>query len=254
MLIPALYLSFQEHVVTLMLAYARLAITFYMLPILGERIFSNLIIKNTLIFLVIIGLWPWLDQSLQPGDPWLTIIVNECLAGLLLAITLSLPFWIATALGEILDNQRGATLSDSIDPVNGVQSSTLSGFLNFSFGAIFISQGGMTKLMTVFAESYQLLAPGGKILKINVMQMGGLLQNLLLTSVQLAAPVLVVMMLTEVVLGVFSRYCPQLNPFSLSLSMKSFIAFTVFMLYGFSSMNEKLTPMFTINIFHSLIR
>ena len=55
MLFAKLYLNFQYNVSILMLAYARLAIVFYMLPILGERVLANLNVKNTVIFLVSIG-------------------------------------------------------------------------------------------------------------------------------------------------------------------------------------------------------
>lgn len=63
MLFTNLYLYFQHNVMILMLAYARMAIVFYMLPILGERILANLIVKNTAIFFVIIGLWPCVEAS-----------------------------------------------------------------------------------------------------------------------------------------------------------------------------------------------
>lgn len=138
MLFVAFYLNFQHSVLTFVIVYARLAIVFYMLPVLGERVLSNLIIKNTIISLTIIGLWPCFETVLSPEQGWLIIIIKECIIGLILAFTLCMPFWVVIGLGEILDNQRGATISDSIDPVNGVQSSILSGFLNFAFGAIFL--------------------------------------------------------------------------------------------------------------------
>lgn len=43
------YLNFQSNVVIFVMAYARLAVVFYMLPVLGERVLSGLVIKNTLI-------------------------------------------------------------------------------------------------------------------------------------------------------------------------------------------------------------
>ncbi|WP_459448078.1 EscT/YscT/HrcT family type III secretion system export apparatus protein, partial [Erwinia amylovora] len=121
MLSVALYLNFQHGVLIFTMAYARLAIVFYLLPVLGERVLSNLIIKNTIIALIIIGLWPCYAEALNPEQGWLILLLKECVIGLILAMTLCVPFWIVISLGEILDNQRGATISDSIDPVNGVQ-------------------------------------------------------------------------------------------------------------------------------------
>ena len=232
-----------------MLAYARLAIVFYMLPILGERMLANLIVKNTAIFLVIIGLWPYVVAHPILEQGWLVVLAKEFLVGLVLAVTLCLPFWMVMALGELIDNQRGATIGDNLDPVHSVQSSILSGFFNFAFGAIFFAQGGMRLLVEVLAASYRVLPRGNPLTKMNINETGNLLLMLMQGSVMLAAPVLIVMMLSEVLLGVFSRYCPQLNPFSLSLTIKSSIAFVTFMLYGFHSFTEKPLPLFSLQAF-----
>ncbi|WP_312625826.1 type III secretion system export apparatus subunit SctT [Scandinavium sp.] len=253
MLFVALYLNFQHSVLTFVMVYARLAIIFYMLPVLGERVLSNLIIKNTIISLTIIGLWPCFAQEIVPEQGWLIILVKECLVGLILALTLCVPFWVVIGLGEILDNQRGATISDSIDPVNGVQSSILSGFLNFAFGAIFFASGGMLRLVEVMSQSYQMLPRGSMLEGVHWEQAGVLIQLLMQNSILLAAPVMLVMMTAEMLLGVFARYCPQLNPFSLSLTIKSVIAFAVFLFYGFQALTEKPLHLFSLSGFQRFI-
>lgn len=253
MLFVAQYLNFQHGVLIYIMAYARLAIVFYMLPALGDRVLSNLIIKNTIISLTIIGLWPCIETTMMPEQGWFYILVKECIVGLILAFSLCLPFWVVIGLGEILDNQRGASISDSIDPVNGVQSSILSGFLNFAFGVIFFASGGMKLLMEVMVQSYQMLPRGSSLEGIHWEQAGQLVNILMQNAILLAAPVMVVMMVTEMLLGVFARYCPQLNPFSLSLTVKSFIAFLVFMFYGFQSFSEKPLHMFSISGFRYFI-
>ncbi|MFV8988121.1 type III secretion system export apparatus subunit SctT [Serratia fonticola] len=253
MLFVAFYLNFQHSVLTFVIVYARLAIVFYMLPVLGERVLSNLIIKNTIISLTIIGLWPCFETVLSPEQGWLIIIIKECIIGLILAFTLCMPFWVVIGLGEILDNQRSATISDSIDPVNGVQSSILSGFLNFAFGAIFFASGGMRLLMEVMVQSYKMLPRGSSLEGVHWEQAGHLLVVLMQNSILLAAPVMLVMMIAEMLLGVFARYCPQLNPFSLSLTIKSFIAFAVFLFYGFHSLSEKALHMFSLSGFQQFL-
>lgn len=244
MLLITLFLQFQHSVVIFTLAYARLAIVIIMLPVLGERVLANLIIKNTVVILLVIGLWPVLQPALNPEQGWLLIFVKECLVGLVLAMTLCLPFWIVVALGELIDNQRGATLSDSIDPVHGGQSSVLSGFLSFAFGVIFFASGGMRILMTVLVSSYRAFPGGSPLTQINGSEVGQLLMTLAQGSIMLAAPIMMVLMLSEVILGIFARYCPQLNPFSLSLTIKSSIAFLLFLLYGFRALAEKPLSLF----------
>lgn len=247
------YLNFQHNVLTFLTVYARLAIVFYFLPVLGERVLSNLIIKNTVISLTIIGLWPCFETVISEGQGVFLLIVKESVIGLLLALTLCIPFWIAITIGEILDNQRGATLSDSIDPVNGTQSSVLSGFLSFTFGAFFFASGGMLRLIDMLCLSYKLLPRGSSVEGIRWEYAGQCVQIVMQNGLMLAAPVMVVMMVAEMLLGLFARYCPQLNPFSLSLTLKSIIAFVIFALYGFQAMTEKNLLLFSLDSFQGFI-
>ncbi len=59
----------------------------------------------------------------------------------------ALPFWVATAVGELIDNQRGATISDSIDPATGVEASALAPFVSLFYAAAFLQQGGMLTIV-----------------------------------------------------------------------------------------------------------
>lgn len=246
MLAVIYYLNFQNNVLIFVMAYARLAIIFYMLPVLGERVLSGLVLKNTLIALTIIGLWPCFQNVISPEQGWFILLVQEFVVGLILAMTLCVPFWVAISVGELLDNQRGATLSDSIDPVNGGQSSVLSGFMNFAFGAMFFATGGVKLLLESMIKSYEFFPRGSDLTNIHWHELGILLMVVVKSSLMLAAPVLIVMMLAEILLGVFARYCPQLNPFSLSLTVKSFIAFLVFLLYGMTAISEKPFQLFPL--------
>ena len=241
MLVVLTYLNFQHSVFIFVMAYARLATVIYILPVMGDRILANLIVKNMIVTMVILGLWPYFNEPVEPEQGWFIVLVKEFLIGLILAVLLSVPFWVINNIGEIIDNQRGATISDSIDPVNGTQSSVLAGFFSFAFGAIFFACDGMQILIGAMAASYKILPVGASIVGLQISVIGELLDILIRASIMLASPVLIALMVSEVLLGIFSRYCPQLNPFALSLTMKSVISFLVFLTYGFQSLTE--TPL-----------
>jgi type III secretion protein SpaR/YscT/HrcT len=161
---------------------------------------------------------------------YLGIIARELTIGLALGCLLAWPFWVMHAMGSIIDNQRGATMSSSIDPVNGVDTSELSNFFNLFAAVIYLQAGGMTLMLEVVAESYRLFDP----------LQGGLpewrallpvLNTMMAKAMVLASPVVASMLLSEVLLGVLSRFAPQLNAFAVSLSIKSAIAFAVLLIY-----------------------
>lgn len=234
-----LYFNFERIIFDFFLVYARIAVIFFILPVFGSRVLSNVLIKNAIITLTIIGLWPIFDFSLIEPQNKIFLICNEILIGMVLAFITCIPFWVASSIGELFDNQRGATISDSIDPVHGIQSSIFSGMLTFFYGALFFSMGGGVSIITILSESYALLPVGTGFSKIHWQEVGLLLDKLIKASIILASPVMMVMMLSEILLGILSRYCPQLNPFSLSLTIKSILAFSIFLLYGFYAIEQK---------------
>ena len=242
------------HLGAFALAYARVAPVFYLLPFLSDRTIVSGVVRNTIVFTVIMGLWPDLPH-LDPGSGGMLLMLGlrEALAGLVLGITLALPFWVATVIGELVDNQRGATISDSIDPASGVVASAFTPFVSLFYAAVFLQQGGMLTVVQAVRASYAAV-PAGAVFHVDAWRFGTLLSDLVGKGMVLAAPVLITMFLTDVMLGLFSRFCPQLNAFSLSLTVKSIVAFIVFFLYFAPAAPHALSGLLNLHPFASFLR
>ncbi len=110
----------------------------------------------------------------------------------MLGCLLSWPFWVMHALGCIIDNQRGATLSSSIDPANGIDTSEMANFLNMFAAVVYLQNGGLVTMVDVLNKSYQLCDPMNE-----------------------CTP----------------SFAPQMNAFAISLTVKSGIAVLIMLLY-----------------------
>ncbi|HDL7731764.1 TPA: type III secretion system export apparatus subunit SctT [Yersinia enterocolitica] len=250
----SLYSTFQTGLMTLALAWARIAPVFFFLPFLSSKLLNSGMIKNCVAVFLALGMWPffstyelnWEETSL--GE----MILYELAIGLVLAFILSLPFLIANIIGELIDNQRGATISDTIDPANGVESSEMSVLVSHIVVMIFLTQGGMYQLAQTFAESYRLLPFAAGFSHFDSLPLGRWLNQLVVQAIVLAAPILVSLFITEVALGLYSRFCPQLNAFSLSLTIKSAIAFMVFLLYFQNEVPTILINMISLSPLHDI--
>ncbi|CNH38556.1 putative type III secretion apparatus protein [Yersinia massiliensis] len=227
------YSAFQLGLLKLLLAWVRIAPVFFFLPFLSAKLLNSGIIKNCVAVFLALGLWPFFSaHEIDWEETFLSeLILYELTVGLILAFILSLPFFIANIIGELIDNQRGATISDTIDPANGVESSEMSVLVSYIIVMIFLAQGGMLLLAQTFAESYRLMPFAAGFTHFDSLPLGRWLNQLVVQGIVLAAPILVTLFITEVALGLYSRFCPQLNAFSLSLTIKSVIAFMVFLLY-----------------------
>jgi type III secretory pathway component EscT len=58
-----------------------------------------------------------------------------------------------------------------------------------------------------------------------------LLNSLLESAIILASPVIAGLLLSEFTLGLLSRFTPQLNAFSISLTVKSVVTFFILLIY-----------------------
>lgn len=235
------------------IAYARIAPALYLLPLFNDGALGNGTLKNTIIFVLIMGFWG-ANPVVHPdgGADLLSCTLKEAATGMVLGVTLALPFWTASAIGELIDNQRGATIADSIDPATGMGASVMAPFVSLFYTAVFLQQGGMLMIVQALHESYAIVPEGG-LLNVNLWRLGSLLTSLVATGLTLAVPALIVMFLSDVMLGLFSRFCPQVNAFSLSLSVKSIVAFTVFHFYFGGAVPSALIDMVQTHNLASLV-
>lgn len=160
-------------------------------------------------------------------------LVQEVVIGLICGLCLSLPFWIAMAIGEIIDNQRGATISSTMNPGVGVETSIYASFMNYFYGATFLLSGGMVTVCRAIAKSYQIfpIAQPFNFNKELALHCAHLLNELMTRAVILIGPVLIGLFITECALGLLSRFASQLNAFSVSLSLKSAVAIFILLFY-----------------------
>ncbi|MDX6019792.1 type III secretion system export apparatus subunit SctT [Scandinavium sp. V105_16] len=213
------------------MASARVMPAFILLPFFNSSTLTGAI-RMPVAMLVGVSLWPYSGAPIAGFDnAWfLIVIAKELMLGLIIAFFLCLPCWVLHATGSFIDNQRGATLSSSIDPLSGVDTSELANFFNLFAAVVVLQNGGLLLLLEVFERSYLLWAP-------YQMEMPGFMLvvkfiTLVIShAVVLASPLIIIFLLTELCLGLLARFAPQLNAFALALTVKSIIAFFLLLLY-----------------------
>ena len=155
-------------------------------------------------------------------------IVQEALLGLLLGFVTQLIFFAVQFGGTIVGYQMGFAAANILDPQHQQQVPLLSQFQN-SFAILFFLVLGVHRdILRIMAHSYRVLPPGdlgfsGEAIPF-VMELTG---KMFVLSLQLIAPVLVVLMLSMFILGVMSRVFSQLQVFLLSFPINISLALIV---------------------------
>ncbi|MFP7609868.1 type III secretion system export apparatus subunit SctT [Serratia quinivorans] len=225
------FFAVHDGLYTMALVSARLMPAFMLLPFFNNNTLTGMI-RMPVAMILGVSLWPLPLQALPDFSTlyYLALLVKEAVIGVLIACCFCGPLWVCHAVGSMVDNQRGATLSSSIDPLSGVDTSELANFFNLFAAVIVLESGGLTLIVQAFHRSYLLWDP----LSFHLPPLTPaitLLGQVMAKAFIMASPLLVSFLLAEGLLGLLSRYAPQMNAFSIALTIKSTIAFLVLVLY-----------------------
>lgn len=221
------------------LAYTqpRILAMFLPIPLFNRQILPGMLrlgIGAGLGLMVAPALMPLVHATDFSGGQVLALVAKEAFVGFILGCLVAIPFWAFEAVGFFVDNQRGASIAASLNPLTGNDSSPLGILFNQGFIVFFFVSGGFLLMLELLYDSFRLwdvfswrphLRAGSAPFLIE--QVTRLIKLALLFS----APVIVAMFLAELGLAFVSRFVPQLQVFFMAMPIKSAIAMLVLMLY-----------------------
>lgn len=189
------------------------------------------IMRSAVAFAISIPVVPSIFVSLQSADmpnalTLAGLIVKEMSIGAVIGMAFGIPFWAAEAAGELIDLQRGSTMSQLVDPLSSGESSVTATLLSVCIIALFFMSGGFLFLLGAFYDSYDLWRPGSFT---PIMNAGAptvilsVLDSLLRVALVLTGPIIIAILITDVMMAFLSRMAPQLHIFDLSLAIKNLL-------------------------------
>lgn len=214
------------------LGLTRLLACFAWLPYLGAGALPSRMLRVAVALVVLVGLWPVTDLQTRPaGLLGLALATGrEALVGTALGLMLALPYHVFHAMGSLVDTQRGAGVGAMMDPLSGVEATEMANLLQMMSAAVFLLAGGLLPLLQVLQQSYAVVPIGADFVP-SLGSVHTLMDGVLGAALRMAAPVILLLFLVEIMLGVLSRFAQQLNAFSVSLAVKSIIAFAALLVY-----------------------
>jgi len=232
---------------SLFVVAARVSPLFLLMPFMNRALVPRMVrfAMSAGIAFVVVPVLPSTTDAWPSGVALLAMIVKEGIIGLLLGFLIAIPFWTFEAIGFVIDNQRGASMAATLNPMTGHDSSPLGIAFNFAFITFFMLGGGFTLFLSVIYDSYRLWAPhefwpslGPDAAALFLVQ----LNRLVMMALLMAAPVLIAMLLSELGLALVSRFAPQLQVFFLAMPIKSALALFVLVIYAATLFDYSLAP------------
>jgi flagellar biosynthesis protein FliR len=149
-----------------------------------------------------------------PSDPIQVagLVVVNVLVGLFLAFVIA---------GMFAAIQTAGGLADIVDPVNGNQGGTFSELYGMFGVMLFMVIGGDAWVLHGLARTFDLV-PLTKGPALNSLAAGATttVGSIFVSAVEVAAPVILALLITDVAFGLVSKVVPQLNVFAVAFPLK----------------------------------
>lgn len=203
--------QFQSFTLILM----RVAPIIFLLPIFSARQVPNLA-KAGLTLMVSLILLPTvkIDPRYFPGESYefIYFMGAELMVGFILGLAVKLIFAGVQLAGEFVAYQMGLAMANIIDPQSGGNSTLVAEFCYLFAILIFLLVDGHHWFFRAMDQSFAVIAPGGVHLQGGLLQYFSRLSGEMFTiAVKLTAPVMAVLIFTQIALGLVSKMVPQIN-------------------------------------------
>jgi flagellar biosynthesis protein FliR len=144
--------------------------------------------------------------------PLAVILAREAAIGFALALAVRVLMAGAELAGQLAGFQLGFAYAAAVDPQTGARNSIVAALYSSLSLLAFLGINGHHTLLRALAESYRELPMGlGHVSGGMAAQVASLLGLLFVFGVQVAAPIVIVLLVAEVAVGLVSRAAPALN-------------------------------------------
>jgi flagellar biosynthetic protein FliR len=217
-------------VLTVVLVALRISAAVAMTPVLGVTTLPPQVRTLFVVALaatLVAGMALPINASVVTLNHFLVAAASELAIGLALAFGLFTAFATFMLAGRIIDMQLGFGVAGLIDPATRTQAPLIGYFLNLVAVMLFFSVDGHHALIRGFAYSLEVLPPGTALSEIDMGAIVAQFGSMFVYALVVAAPVMFVVLLIDIVLAVIARTMPQMNVFIVGLPLKIFVGLTV---------------------------
>jgi flagellar biosynthetic protein FliR len=174
-----------------------------------------------------------LQRSAAVDDPgttlnYLALVGGELLIGAFLGLGVMLLLQGLELAGELIASTGGLMLADVYDPTSDASVPIVSRFFFFFGLSIFLCIGGHRMVMAGLLDTFQAIPPGKGLFGAPVSDAFlTLLAQSFSLGLRVAAPAVVALLLTTLVMGLIGRTVPQLNILIIGFGLNALLIFAV---------------------------
>lgn len=157
------------------------------------------------------------------------MVFKEIIVGLSMGFIINLIFSIAQMAGQMMDFSIGFSMMTLFDPIASENLSVMGRVLYWLSLMVFMLVDGHLIVIKALIDSFKVVALGGfTFLPQHSTYMIHIIFEFFVIGFKIAIPIILILLITEIVLGLVSRVMPQLNAMILGMPIKLLVGLSAF--------------------------
>lgn len=205
----------------------RAGIVLVMLPFFSGRSFPAQF-RIGLAVAIALVLAPVVDfQVAKTAIP--VVVIREIMFGMIFGLAARFIFFAVDMAGHVMSAATGLSMATSFNPDMG-PSTDISQLYSIIATLLFFAMDGHHDLISVFIKSYEWL-PAGTVNVAGLLAAGiSFATKIFVIALKISAPVAIIMLITNILLGFVYKAVPQMNVFFVAQPVYIFLGFLTMML------------------------
>lgn len=219
-----------NQLVGFILVLARLTPLFLFAPLFSSKLVPWRV-KGIVAVALALGMAPLALAGQQPpldAAAILGLVTKELVVGMAFAFAVGMIIVSLQIAGSFLDTLIGFAFGAAVDPLTGNQGTIVSQIYGLAGVLVFVAINGDALVIRGFAETYDLV-PMLQAPAMDALLDGALtaFTGIFTSALQVAAPVLLALVLTDAAFGLITRVVPQLNVFAVGMPAKVLVGIVI---------------------------
>lgn len=207
-----------DHLEAFVLVMLRVSAIIVVIPVISENTVP-LRVKAGLSIIVSLIVFPLVASQIPPIKNFnflelIFLMIGEVLIGVTIGFVARLVFAAIQISGDIIGFQMGFAVANVIDPMNAQMVSIITQLQYLIAMLVFLTVNAHHLFFQAIVQSYNIIAPLSFHFSGQLMQfIFDASKEMFVIALKIAAPIMAVMLFTNVALGVVARTVPQMNIF-----------------------------------------
>lgn len=158
-------------------------------------------------------------------------VINEISSGLILGVAISLWFNFIKMAGSFIDLQMGLGMLNMYDPNSKTNTTLISNLTHWIALLIFFILDGHHMIIRMLKESFSIISVGQNMLgQSSSMVIMDSMFSYFALAMKISLPLVLIIIISDIVMGLISRSVPQLNIMILGMPVKLLIGISSFII------------------------